>query len=142
MTKKAGTGICTRCSKPTLQTSNSFCEKHLLQDISHKTLGTRTQWSALKTLLENQGHKCHYSGITLVLGYNASVDHVVPLVKGGGSKGIENLVWTDIRVNRMKRDLDYAEFLNLCYNITNNSLGIEPDHSHLPLVRGKTAPVA
>jgi hypothetical protein len=46
----------------------------------------------------------------------ASIDHVIPLVRGGTST-IENLRWVTYSVNLAKRDLSDAEFIALCQSV-------------------------
>ncbi len=111
-------GKCIKCSSLRLENSNNFCEKHYLQDVSHKYLGTKKRWVELKDKLEEQNYKCHYSGVELILGINASVDHTKPSIKYPELKNdIDNIKWVDIRVNRMKRELDEDEFIDLCKKI-------------------------
>lgn len=111
-------GKCVRCSSLRMVTSNNYCEKHYLEDVSHKCLNTRRSWKLLKEKLEQQNFKCYYSGVDLVLGVNASIDHTKPIIKHPELKNdINNLKWVDIRVNRMKRELDEEEFISLCKNI-------------------------
>lgn len=108
-------GKCVRCSAKTMETSNSFCEKHFLQNICHKMLGTKTRWQELKYMLIKQDYKCLYTGMPLILGTNASIDHIKPQIKYPELKyEINNLCWADIVVNRMKRDLEVSEFIKLC----------------------------
>lgn len=56
------------------------------------------------------------TGILLVPGRNASIDHKVPRAKGG-SDDIGNLQWVDLKVNLMKRDMDVPEFLSTCASV-------------------------
>lgn len=56
------------------------------------------------------------TGVLLVPGRNASIDHKVPRAKGG-SDDIDNLQWVDLKVNLMKRDLDITEFLSACATV-------------------------
>lgn len=111
-------GKCVRCTQQTMETSNSFCEKHFLQNISHKMLGTKTRWKELYELLKAQEYKCSYTGIPLILGKNASIDHIKPQIKYPELKyEISNLCWVDIVVNRMKRDLEVQQFIILCTKV-------------------------
>lgn len=113
-------GLCTRCSYSRMSTSNLFCEKHFLQNICHKMLGTKKRWQELETLLISQNSKCYYTGLDLILGDNASIDHTQPQIKYPELKHeLSNLHWVDIRVNRMKREMSEEEFFNLCKLVVN-----------------------
>lgn len=108
-------GLCVKCNTPLLATSNNYCEKHYYQDLSHKSLGTKKEWLYLKTLLESQNFKCKYSGIDLVLGINASIDHIKPKATNPELyHNKDNIVWVDIKINRMKREHNLDEFVELC----------------------------
>ena len=119
--KNKSEGLCTKCNLVRLPDSNLFCEKHFLQNLSHKILGTKKEWGYLKELIEKQKYKCFYSGVDLVLGLNASVDHTKASSKFPELKhSKDNVNWVDIRVNRMKRELDEQEFIDLCRSIIFN----------------------
>ncbi len=73
-------------------------------------------------MLEKQDYKCGYSGIPITPGINASLDHMIPSSRGGLNI-LSNLIWCDLNVNQMKRDLTTKEFIINCQNIlriTNN----------------------
>ena len=67
----------------------------------------------LKAKLESQRFRCALSGEEIMPGVNASMDHVVP-VSRGGALGVENVQWVSIRVNKMKGDMLPDQFLSLC----------------------------
>ncbi len=60
--------------------------------------------------LKEQEFKCFYTGKLLLPGDNLSIDHKVPRSKGG-TDNLDNLVWVDIAVNRIKNNVDLEEFL-------------------------------
>lgn len=108
-------GLCSKCKSTRLLNSNSFCEKHFYQDISHKALGTKKKWEFVKQIYINQQGKCKYTHKDLILGLNASIDHIKPIAKFPELKYEEtNLQWVDLTINRMKRDLLEEEFINIC----------------------------
>ena len=118
-------GKCIKCSQLRMSTSNSFCEKHFLHGVSHKALGTKRGWRLLLDLLKNQNYKCYYTGLDLILGDNASIDHTQPQIKYPELKNeLSNLRWTDLRVNRMKREMSEEEFFNLCKLVVNKQIAL------------------
>ena len=72
----------------------------------------------LKSLLEQQNYKCIYSGVNLIMGENASVDHIKPLSGNPVlNHDINNLQWTTKQINLMKLNLSEDEFLNIIKSI-------------------------
>ena len=115
--KQYDKGLCKDCKAPRLSNSKR-CEKHWLQDLSRKHLGTTKRWMELKSLLEQQNYKCIYSGVNLIMGENASVDHIKPLSGNPVlNHDINNLQWTTKQINLMKLNLSEAEFLNIIKSI-------------------------
>ncbi len=53
------------------------------------------------------------TGVELIRGVNASLDHKFPTSRGGSSS-VENLQWVTKTVNLAKRDMTVEEFLVLC----------------------------
>ena len=66
----------------------------------------------LHELLMQQGCRCVLTGETLTP-KTASVDHKMPLSRGGGH-GLPNLQWLTTRANRAKGQLTNDEFIELC----------------------------
>ena len=57
---------------------------------------------------EQQG-QCYITKVTLVPGKTASLDHVIPLSRGGENEK-DNLKFAHIAINCMKQDLTLWEF--------------------------------
>lgn len=78
---------------------------------------TVTAWQQLDELWNNQNGKCPYTGNCLALGITASLDHKIPVAKGGTSDPT-NLQWVSRIINTMKSDLLEVEFLSVISQIT------------------------
>jgi 5-methylcytosine-specific restriction endonuclease McrA len=110
--KNVAAGLCQNCTRqavPGLVT----CEKHLLRALARKHLGAGRRWPELLALLDAQDRLCPYTGETLQIGANASIDHIVPRSRGG-AEHIDNLHWVSADVNRAKAALMHDEFVALC----------------------------
>jgi hypothetical protein len=111
-------GKCCFCVEARLPNSKSFCEKHFLERVSMTNLGTTKHGIDLKSAFEKQGGKCAYTGESLVLGLNASLDHIKPLhTHPELSKDVSNVHWVLRQVNEMKRHHSEMEFLTLVSKI-------------------------
>lgn len=66
-------------------------------------------------LVEQQGYRCALSGRTLTP-ETASLDHVVPLARGG-EHGIENLWVVDQQINSAKGTMTVEEFQSMCRDV-------------------------
>ena len=111
-------GLCKVCKEKHLENIKT-CEKHYLQDLSRRHLGTTSRWEELKNILIKQDYKCFYSGEKLILGLNASLDHTKPLSKHPNLiNNIENLQWTTKQINLMKSNLNESEFLKIIKSIS------------------------
>jgi 5-methylcytosine-specific restriction endonuclease McrA len=106
-----GTGICcaTRsCGQPVAGASR-MCLYHWIYLCGHShraadAAGTMTRGQRAKALLEQwheQGGRCAITGLLLTPGVNASVDHILPVARGGGND-IANLRFVHTAVNRLK----------------------------------------
>jgi 5-methylcytosine-specific restriction endonuclease McrA len=112
---------CVACSKRRIP-GYRFCEEHWFAlkasgiwpgDKNYVKLG-----NALMEILERQGRKCSYTGRELVVGKNASIDHVFPKARfPEKARELENLEFVDLRINWAKRDLTKEEFVDLCESV-------------------------
>lgn len=108
-------GLCIKCSKNSLPNSQ-LCQKCFFYNVANTTLKTVKMGQLIAALFESQGERCAYTGETLILGINASIDHKIPQCRGGGHN-IENLQWVSKRINRNKYNLTHEEFVAECANI-------------------------
>lgn len=113
---------CTTCGslenlveeKQTRRRKYKFCETCYLKKLSREHLGTTEAWVFLKQKLENQNYRCAYIGEFLVLGNNASVDHILPRIRFPEHKfSKDNVAWTTLDVNLAKRNFTKEEFLSM-----------------------------
>lgn len=123
--KKYKQGSCVQCGGPTLEWSKSFCEDHWFWYVAYRALGTgkKPVRDCLKKMfyLEQEG-KCYFTGKELVLGLNASIDHLVPLSRGG-KKDISNVRFVDLQINNdVKGSLTESELLDIVELIYKNKI--------------------
>lgn len=104
-------GLCVTCGSELMENSNTFCETCWLKRTSFNNLGSVQHWVFLKELFEQQGCKCYYTGLDLVLGVNASIDHIKPRSKYPElTNDPSNVCWCDRSINRQKADRGQDEF--------------------------------
>lgn len=108
-------------------THGTMCEPCWYASIARSALGVRTRDEArkrgpeLRNLFQNQGGRCAYTGVDLVPGVNASLDHRVPKALGGdGSLG--NLQWVTFNVNRAKNSLMEGDFIAMCRDVVRHRM--------------------
>jgi hypothetical protein len=111
-------GLCETCGQPPLIDRKNrvcnTCEICYLKTIAKLHLGSAKLWQMLKILFEKQ-NICPYTGISLILGVNTSLDHIISL-STGGKPIIDNLQWVYFDrygyfdVNRMKGALSHEEY--------------------------------
>ncbi len=99
-----------RCGK--LRYARKACEQCYFIRKAYDGTGSGADWKLVQKLLEEQDYRCAYTGEKLIPGDNASLDHKVP-VSRGGSLHIDNVQWVTFRINDMKTDFIHDEFLNV-----------------------------
>lgn len=122
--KRREAGLCEECGDEGLQTSSRktiLCKICYLKALSRKHFSTSSRWKDLENLFQSKPI-CPYTGISLELGVNASLDHITPTSRGG-SNLLENMqfVYTfgSLDVNLMKganTDAEYREAIRVQYN--------------------------
>lgn len=104
------------CNEKRLPT-HTMCEFHIFEEYAHRHLKNDSRWKELKDLFYSQNQECYLSGKKLILGINASLDHIIPISKGGSFDDIKNLAWMDEPSNYAKNNLSNEEFILLCNRI-------------------------
>lgn len=105
--------LCERCGGEQLPHS-TLCETCYFKKLAVDRLGSNKHWTTLRDRLAAQQGRCAYTGEPLVLGVNASLDHILPTSRfPGRSCDPTNAEWVERRVNEMKRDRTPDEFLEL-----------------------------
>ena len=90
---------CVKCGSPNiLEETNCkdritrYCEPCFFKNISNKNFRTTKRWKELRDILIGQNYGCAYSGVQLIPGVNAQLDHLVAR-NNGGDNHMENLQW-------------------------------------------------
>jgi len=105
-------GMCYQCHTHKTLPKNRLCEDCYFKRTSVDHFGNHSHWLALKDLFYSQGCKCALSGVPMVLGENAELDHITPSSRAG-SNDITNTQWVLCVVNRMKDHMLESEFFGL-----------------------------
>lgn len=117
--KRLSEGLCACCISNKLDNS-VYCLYHYVYNAGRAYgVKDKSQVLALQDKLKSQDFKCFYSGVTIVPGINASIEHVVPRSHGCDSADISNIVWIDLRVNKMKGSMPLNQFIEICSQIIN-----------------------
>jgi hypothetical protein len=109
-------GWCIQCGKNKKAEIHQHCINCWFKTIALARTGSRKNWIIIKRILKKQKYKCIYTGIKLLPGINASLDHKIPTSKGGTNDS-SNLQWVDLKINRMKNNCSHKEFIQIIYDI-------------------------
>jgi hypothetical protein len=108
-------GQCVFCKEAA--TAGAFCQKHWFKNIGTPyKLGNRAGIEFLRRIWDEQSGLCAVTGEKLIPGHNASLDHIVPVSKGGTSTR-ENLRWVLLEINRAKSNMTHEEFVAMCFKV-------------------------
>lgn len=111
---KRGQCVCCKLAS----TAGAFCFDHWIKNIGSVY---RLNWKngglgMLKELWEAQGGQCALTGQQLIPGHNASIDHIVPVSKGGSTTR-SNLRWVLQDINKFKSALSDPQLIELCHAV-------------------------
>ena len=115
---RASVGGCELCKLPRVM--GNRCLRHWFYRMA-ASCGSARRGPLFQEMFERQGGRCAFTGVVLVPGENASLDHIIPLSRGGDDS-IENLHWVTKEVNRVKADLTAAEFVEMCRTVVSTIL--------------------
>ncbi len=114
--RRLAAGVCEFCGEARAFDA-LYCLRHWVRGITSSTLGRGggkgAVVEAVLALLVAQDYRCALTGVPLVPGRNASLDHIVPKASGG-SHEVANLQWVTTPVNWAKGVLSVGEFVALC----------------------------
>lgn len=97
------------------------CEACFFKRTARNATGNGTQGQLLEDLFNKQGRRCAYTGRTLELGVNASLDHKYPRSKYPELRAEpSNLHWVDASINSMKHDMTHEQFVAICEEVTSH----------------------
>lgn len=102
-------GRCRYCSNKRLKTTR-YCLTHLVKRICDFHRIDHSLIPELIKKLHDQKFQCYYTGILLIPGSNLSIDHIIPK-KTLIDNSIDNLVWCDLAINKLKQDTEVITFL-------------------------------
>lgn len=121
LVRRMEAGLCTQCGRlpPMSVVSDTtpyrqLCQTCYIKRKASSSLGSEKHWETLLAILERQDWRCKYTGEPLILGVNASVDHIQSRARFPElSDDPTNIEWTTLVINQVKRDLTPKEFLLL-----------------------------
>lgn len=107
-------GICLTCKSRKIHQGFS-CYQCLLRKIAGFNFGKPARWEELHRLFESQNGKCYYTGDSIEIGVNASLDHILPVSRFPSRKhDITNVCWTTRQMNSFKSDSTIDELVLIC----------------------------
>lgn len=134
--KRKGLGLCVYCEAPPIVGAVCLSCWFKITAVNH--LGSRKYGPAIQEIWNKQEGRCIYTRILLIPGPrgsskgNASLDHKIPINKGG-TNDLTNLQWTTDSINRMKTDMSEEEFFRTCEIILEVRSGKNPAISPLDM---------
>ncbi len=110
-------GLCLHCGKgawlPALtDKGDRLCELCYCRKTAKFNLGSSRHGPAVRDKFRTQDARCPYSGETLILGVNATLDHILPVSRYPERRtDPANVEWVVSWVNLMKGDATPDEFI-------------------------------
>lgn len=129
-------GACQNCGRKNDQPEMSVCTRCVIRTIARRNLGDSSRVPELLELFGKQEGKCALSAVSIALGQNASIDHIIPTNRGG-TNDITNLRWVHIAVNRMKHDMLDVELLEWAERVVANKTNLRLDARADPSTKRK-----
>jgi len=114
--------LCLRCGQNIPLNNSVDCETCVFKNAARTNLKDNNRHQELKELFVKQ-KTCPYTGLDLILRENASVDHKMPISKGGSNE-TDNLQWVHIWANTAKSDCSESEFLEFIRMVAKFRLGM------------------
>lgn len=111
--KNMADGYCRHCPTKPQAPYLTVCIDCWWKSKSSNFFGTTKYMQALKDLWNNQNGKCAISGLPLIPGLNASLDHIISKSKGG-TNDFYNLQWVLTSINSFKLDQTVEEMMEVC----------------------------
>jgi hypothetical protein len=119
--ERQANGLCPECGAPAeTQSAYALCMTCWFKHTAKHHTGSKLHWHILKRVWEKQQGKCRYTGVMLIPGKTASIDHIIPRDRGG-THDESNLQWVTNQINRMKTNFTHGEFIAMCRHIANTS---------------------
>jgi hypothetical protein len=112
-------GLCSTCALPALP-NLTVCMKHWITRILVSNIGLAHLENVIYLFkkFKAQGARCAYTGIKLVPGKNASVDHTASIFDAPHrAADITNLQWVTKRINASKHNLSHRPFIQMCRDV-------------------------
>lgn len=117
-------GQCYVCANPVDPNVSSMTIEYVLcvvcymKRMARLHLNSAEDGPKLQALFDKQNGLCAYTKEKLILGDNASIDHITPISRGGDDSDIANLQWVTWTVNNCKRNLTHDEWITLCRKVS------------------------
>lgn len=121
--ERRASGLCVGCGAEIDSASPTRCRRCWLSGVAASTFGSVRYVGVLAQLWDEQRGRCALTHVILTPGRGASVDHIVPLCKGG-THDKSNLRWVQWMVNKAKNKYSDAEFILMCRQVADLSRGV------------------
>ena len=109
---------CIDCAGQLSHPESSYCSVCYLKRTATRHLGGARYWPELEALLLQQRNRCAYTGREIILGVNASLEHVEPVSKAPHrARSTSNFRWVVQEVNLAKHSLSMGDFITMCKDV-------------------------